>query len=105
DWSGRRDSNPRPRAWEAPTLPTELRPLAAVSPAFPDIYCHNADPKTRRGFYHGGRCRVLRRGVSKIRNQCTNSETADCSRFAHIGVSHSSSIAYESANVGSRVAL
>src|SRR5437868_12065402 len=26
-WSGRRDSNPRPRAWEAPTLPTELRPL------------------------------------------------------------------------------
>src|SRR3954452_4866237 len=25
-WSGRRDSNPRPRAWEAPTLPTELRP-------------------------------------------------------------------------------
>jgi hypothetical protein len=28
-WSGRRDSNPRPRAWEAPTLPTELRPLDA----------------------------------------------------------------------------
>jgi hypothetical protein len=26
-WSGRRDSNSRPRAWEAPTLPTELRPL------------------------------------------------------------------------------
>lgn len=24
-WSERRDSNPRPRAWEAPTLPTELR--------------------------------------------------------------------------------
>ncbi len=31
-WSGRRDSNPRPRAWEAPTLPTELRPLDAVNP-------------------------------------------------------------------------
>src|SRR5947208_11762037 len=26
-WSERRDSNPRPRAWEAPTLPTELRSL------------------------------------------------------------------------------
>src|SRR5438270_13767465 len=25
EWSERRDSNPRPRAWEAPTLPTELR--------------------------------------------------------------------------------
>ena len=25
-WSGRRDSNPRPQAWEACTLPTELRP-------------------------------------------------------------------------------
>src|SRR5207245_262863 len=27
-WSGRRESNPRHRAWEARTLPTELRPLA-----------------------------------------------------------------------------
>src|SRR5580692_3758406 len=25
-WSGRRDSNPRPSAWEADTLPTELLP-------------------------------------------------------------------------------
>src|SRR5271169_1993828 len=26
-WSGRRDSNPRPRAWKARALPTELLPL------------------------------------------------------------------------------
>ena len=25
-WSGRRDSNPRPSAWKADALPTELRP-------------------------------------------------------------------------------
>jgi hypothetical protein len=28
-WSGRRDSNPRPRAWKARALPTELLPLSA----------------------------------------------------------------------------
>ena len=28
-WSGRRVSNPRPRAWEALALPTELRPHLA----------------------------------------------------------------------------
>ena len=28
DWSGRRDSNPRPIAWKAMTLPTELLPLS-----------------------------------------------------------------------------
>jgi hypothetical protein len=27
-WSGRRDSNPRPIAWKAMTLPTELLPLS-----------------------------------------------------------------------------
>lgn len=27
-WSGQRDSNPRPSAWEANALPTELCPLA-----------------------------------------------------------------------------
>jgi hypothetical protein len=27
-WSGRRDSNPRPQAWKACALPTELLPLA-----------------------------------------------------------------------------
>src|ERR1700734_316527 len=27
EWSGRRDSNPRPRAWKARALPTELLPL------------------------------------------------------------------------------
>ena len=25
-WSGKRDSNPRPSAWEADALPTELLP-------------------------------------------------------------------------------
>src|SRR5258706_16000659 len=30
-WSGRRDSNSRPRAWEAPTLPTELRSPSRVN--------------------------------------------------------------------------
>ena len=29
-WSGRRDSNPRPIAWKAITLPTELLPLSTV---------------------------------------------------------------------------
>ena len=27
NWSGKRDSNPRPSAWEADALPTELFPL------------------------------------------------------------------------------
>jgi hypothetical protein len=30
-WSGRRDSNPRPIAWKAMTLPTELLPLSSAS--------------------------------------------------------------------------
>jgi hypothetical protein len=30
-WSGQRDSNPRPSAWEADTLPAELCPLLEVS--------------------------------------------------------------------------
>src|SRR4030042_887422 len=29
-WSGKRDSNPRPSAWEADALPTELFPLAII---------------------------------------------------------------------------
>ncbi len=29
-WSGKRDSNPRPSAWEADALPTELFPLAPL---------------------------------------------------------------------------
>jgi hypothetical protein len=32
-WSGKRDSNPRPLAWEANALPTELLPLIANSTA------------------------------------------------------------------------
>jgi hypothetical protein len=30
-WSGKRDSNPRPSAWEADALPTELFPLALLN--------------------------------------------------------------------------
>ncbi len=30
EWSGKRDSNPRPTAWEAVALPAELFPLARV---------------------------------------------------------------------------
>jgi hypothetical protein len=29
-WSGKRDSNPRPRAWKARALPTELFPLSGI---------------------------------------------------------------------------
>ena len=29
-WSGRRDSNPRPSAWEANALPTELLSLGSI---------------------------------------------------------------------------
>jgi hypothetical protein len=32
-WSGKRDSNPRPSAWEADALPAELFPLASAVPA------------------------------------------------------------------------
>ena len=30
-WSGKRDSNPRPSAWKADALPTELHPLNEFS--------------------------------------------------------------------------
>lgn|GEM_PF-4606853 len=32
--SGRRESNPRPSAWEADALPTELLPLETISNPF-----------------------------------------------------------------------
>src|SRR5579884_2251469 len=32
-WSGKRDSNPRPRAWKARALPTELFPLSCPYPS------------------------------------------------------------------------
>ena len=34
DWSEKRESNPRPRAWEARTLPTELFSLKEVWQGF-----------------------------------------------------------------------
>ena len=34
-WSGKRDSNPRPSAWEADALPTELLPQITI--AFSDL--------------------------------------------------------------------
>src|SRR2546423_7741830 len=33
DWSGKRESNPRPSAWEADALPTELFPLTDLRAA------------------------------------------------------------------------
>ena len=33
-WSGRRDSNPRPQAWEACALPTELHPQVSQNKIF-----------------------------------------------------------------------
>ena len=36
-WSGRRDSNPRPIAWKAITLPTELLPLSTVCEKFESV--------------------------------------------------------------------
>ena len=34
EWSEKRESNPRPRAWEAPTLPTELISLKEIWQGF-----------------------------------------------------------------------
>jgi hypothetical protein len=36
NWSGQRGSNPRPRAWEARALPTELHPHRAHTAYFRD---------------------------------------------------------------------
>src|SRR5450830_1687270 len=46
-WSGKRDSNPRPSAWEADALPTELFPLDAIIllPLFEPV---NAPERPRR---------------------------------------------------------
>jgi hypothetical protein len=61
NWSGKRDSNPRPRPWQGRALPTELFPLKpAVSTVFAEpvmrilasfkslsmqffIFCHQVD--------------------------------------------------------------
>ena len=41
NWSGRRDSNPRPSAWKADALPTELLPQNGPQMyAFNDIFQH-----------------------------------------------------------------
>ena len=63
-WSGKRDSNPRPRAWKARALPTELFPLSRSDPASsrskpsfryriprpaqPDIWWRGEDSNLRR---------------------------------------------------------
>src|SRR5207253_11490663 len=50
-WSGRRDSNPRHRAWEARTLPTELRPLETwvmIATAIGPVKRTRITTKTRR---------------------------------------------------------
>ncbi len=55
-WSGKRDSNPRPSAWEADALPTELFPLdrprpsaRGPSPGAPSIAPHRAGEKSPGG--------------------------------------------------------
>ena len=45
--SGRRDSNPRPTAWKAVTLPTELLPHA-----FHSVYYKELDRRTWTSFFH-----------------------------------------------------
>ena len=58
-WSGKRDSNPRPSAWEADALPTELFPHSKhkVTPIFrlsknsaPEIHLNRAFFSTTQGF-------------------------------------------------------
>src|SRR5712691_11129155 len=44
-WSGKRDSNPRPRAWKARALPTELFPL---SPQCDPFWWRGEDSNLRR---------------------------------------------------------
>ena len=44
-WSGRRESNPRPTAWKAVTLPTELRPH------LPQTYNYTQLPPAVNRFY------------------------------------------------------
>ena len=38
-WSGKRDSNPRPRPWQGRALPTELFPLVKFFRHFPKCEC------------------------------------------------------------------
>ena len=53
-WSGRRGSNPRHSAWEADTLPTELRPLAIGG----------RSPPNRANRIAPGRIQASRRGLA-----------------------------------------
>src|SRR5947208_1841200 len=57
-WSGRRDSNPRPRAWEAPTLPTELRSPGGwggdCNSLLGEVFGEEADEGARRAGHVGG---------------------------------------------------
>src|SRR5271168_4889059 len=47
-WSGKRDSNPRPRAWKARALPTELFPPIPVRPRTCDHWWRGEDSNLRR---------------------------------------------------------
>ena len=42
--SGRRDSNPRPSAWKADALPTELLPLIKKTPIFKNVGREGFEP-------------------------------------------------------------
>jgi hypothetical protein len=50
EWSGKRDSNPRPSAWKADALATELLPLASILPC----------PTRRAAWREGGGERRIR---------------------------------------------
>ena len=45
-WSGKRDSNPRPTAWKAVALPTELFPHCSTILAFPMVGAKGFEPST-----------------------------------------------------------
>jgi hypothetical protein len=81
-WSGRRDSNPRPSAWEADTLPTELLPHRGFM-----IACHRTSVRSPRplpcsGGQHGfGRFT----GTASFCPDCLRCRgTAECVRAASL---------------------
>ena len=50
-WSGKRDSNPRPSAWEADALPTELLPPISESGDAPSAKRSRGPPNANRRYY------------------------------------------------------
>jgi hypothetical protein len=63
-WSGKRDSNPRPSAWKADALATELLPLIKEETHPSPRMAHPAVPKWWRG--EGSNLRRLRRQIYSL---------------------------------------